>query len=193
MDSHKGLALQLGTDLAGVAVKAFYGKSEFDKVRLGTEAKVNRIIRNKAPGDTATAAGTAFTTAANFGRGTDQPPFGDGYTVDLTVKDIMGRQENTGIGVSASVPAGEGATFTVAYSTNKMEQMSTGTGASKIFNGTATTKLIDIDFEYALGGGATFKAGIDKKDVETIKRGTTAGVVTPSDVTTLSASIEMTF
>ena len=79
-------------------------------------------------------------------------------------------QENTGLGVKASMSAGEGATFSVGYSTRKLEQ----DASNNFSDGTAKTKLIEVDFTYDLGGGATLSAGIDKKDEETLERGTTA-------------------
>ena len=43
------------------------------------------------------------------------------------------------------------------------------------------TKLIELDFSYDLGGGATLGAGVDQKDVDGTK------------TTTLEASIAMSF
>ena len=106
--------------------------------------------------------------------------------------DAKASQENTGLGVKASMSAGEGATFSVGYSTLKLEQ--TGIGGARGFDGTAKTKLIEVDFTYDLGGGATLSAGIDKKDEETLERGTgAAATVVPKDITTLEAAIAFSF
>ena len=105
----------------------------------------------------------------------------------------MGSQENSGLGVKASMSAGEGATFSVGYSTLKLEQ-SGASGQSN--NGTATTKLIEVDFSYDLGGGATLKAGIDKKDAESLDSSANDGdnaTVVASDTTTLEAAIAFSF
>ena len=186
MDSSKGIALSLGTDLSGVNVTAFYGKSEHEDVVLYRAAS-NPIVRKQNRAETTTKA-FPDTDAVDFINRYD------GYTVDgsKSVVDIMGTRENTGIGVSASMAAGEGATFSVAYSSNKLEQ-SAAAAANSAYNATAETKLVEVDFEYALGGGATLKAGIDKKDVEAIGTGAMAGNIVSSDVTTLSASIAMSF
>jgi len=105
--------------------------------------------------------------------------------------DLRATQENTGLGVKASMSAGEGATFSVAYSTRKLVQDATGGDQ----DGTAKTKLIEVDFTYDLGGGATLTAGIDKKDeesLETINLATPAFLV-PKDTTTLEAAIAFSF
>ena len=103
--------------------------------------------------------------------------------------DITASQEYSGLGVKASMSAGEGATFSVGYSTLKLEQDAGGTS----YDGTAKTKLIEVDFTYYLGGGATLSAGIDKKDEESLARGTSAATVVPKDTTTLEAAIAFSF
>jgi len=105
--------------------------------------------------------------------------------------DITASQEHSGLGVKASMSAGEGATFSVGYSTLKLEQDS----VNGDFDGTAKTKQIEVDFTYDLGGGATLTAGIDKKDEESLERGSGAGVATvvPKDTTTLEAAIAFSF
>ena len=103
-----------------------------------------------------------------------------------------GSKEYTGLGVKASMSAGEGATFSVGYSTEKLEQMgATGQGN----NGTTKTKLIEIDFSYDLGGGATLEAGIDKKDAESLNSADTGddATVVTKDTTTLEAAIAFSF
>ena len=106
--------------------------------------------------------------------------------------DQTASQENTGLGVKASMSAGEGATFSVGYSTLKLEQSGT-TGQGN--NGTAKTKLIEVDFSYDLGGGATLKAGIDKKDEESLTSADSGNNATvgSKDITTLEAAIAFSF
>ncbi|MDE2675103.1 MAG: hypothetical protein OXH65_08355, partial [Paracoccaceae bacterium] len=105
-------------------------------------------------------------------------------------------QENTGLGVKASMSAGEGTTFSVGYSTHKLEQKTIdnpdpGTGG----DGTAKAKKIEVDFTYDLGGGATLSAGIDKEDAEKINVDAFAGnaQIEASDTTTLEAAIAFSF
>ena len=115
--------------------------------------------------------------------------------------DVFATQENTGLGVKASMSAGEGATFSVGYSTHKLEQNGVqGTedsneGLDVNYDGTTKTKLIEIDFSYDLGGGATLKAGIDKKDGESLNAGSDSNraTVDPEDQTTLEAVIAFSF
>ena len=103
--------------------------------------------------------------------------------------DITASQEYSGLGVKASMSAGEGATFSVGYSTLKLEQ---DVNAAN-FAGTAKTKLIEVDFTYDLGGGATLSAGIEKKDEETAERISNVATVVPKDTTTLEAAIAFSF
>ena len=117
-------------------------------------------------------------------------------TPDVTDDDVTASQENSGLGVKASMSAGEGATFSVGYSTLKLEQATNGAGTN--YDGTATTKLIEVDFSYDLGGGATLTAGIDKKDAESIgpddgAADPVAGIITTTDTTTLEAAIAFSF
>ena len=104
--------------------------------------------------------------------------------------DLRASQENTGLGIKASMSAGEGATFSVGYSTRKLEQDQVG---GNNFDGTAKTKLIEVDFTYDLGGGATLEAGIGKRDEETLMNGNTETTVVPRDTTTLEAAIAFSF
>ena len=82
--------------------------------------------------------------------------------------DMM--MENTAMGVSVGIAAGEDATVTLKYSTNKTE------GAVM-----DEKKLIEADFAYDLGGGAKFNAGVDSLDDDGSKK------------TTLEASLSMSF
>ena len=107
MDSGKGLALGVGTELSGVGLNLYYSKSEQEN-----------------------------------------------FTGVVGGKDMMETQENTGLGVKASMAAGEGASVSVAYSTLKKEMM----------GDSMTDKKIEVDFSYDLGGGATLQASVDKND-----------------------------
>ena len=111
-------------------------------------------------------------------------------------EDIVGSYESTGLGVKASMSAGEGATFSVGYSTLKVDGVAVSPNDS--VDGTGKTKQIEIDFTYDLGGGATLKAGIDKKDkvssVITVEGNNIIAVKAPSSVTTtLEAAIAFSF
>ncbi|MCY3725451.1 MAG: hypothetical protein OXF95_02305 [Rhodobacteraceae bacterium] len=112
-----------------------------------------------------------------------------GYGTNVAA-DIKGSHENTGLGVKASMSAGEGATFSVGYSTRKLEQDGAGTDHDR----TVKTKLIEVDFTYDLGGGATLSAGIDKKDEEKLDLDSGNNtIVDPEDTTTLEAAIAFSF
>ena len=118
------------------------------------------------------------------------------YSTLITgLNDRRVNQDNAGLGVKASMSAGEGATFSVGYSTLKVEQMITVASNNDRSTGNAKTKLIEVDFTYDLGGGATLEAGIDKKDGETLELGpsATGATVVKSDETTLQAAIAFSF
>ena len=56
--------------------------------------------------------------------------------------------------------------------------------------------MIEVDFSYDLGGGATLNVGIDKEDAEKIEPGggfPGVGSITPTDTTTLEAAIAFSF
>ncbi len=154
MDSEKGLAVGVNTDLSGVSTSVFYAQSEHV---IPYQASVDAVAAT--PGNLGTAAITER-TAYN--------------------------EKASGVGVKASMSAGEGATISLAYSTKKEERTAVATGgettAGAGLPGTEKTKKIQVDFDYALGGGATFNAGIDQVDVD-------GGAKT----TTIEASIAMTF
>ena len=183
MDSEKGLAIGVGTELSGVGVSIYYSKAEFTDELL-----------------------TDIYNPANTGKETDPN------------NQWRGTKEWKGLGVKASMSAGEGATFSLGYSTNEVESTAknqnndarapaaeSNAEARAPYNGSHKTKKIEIDFSYDLGGGATFNAGIDKQDGEgptNLNSGTDAATraaagggisETPADVTTLSASIAFSF
>ena len=108
------------------------------------------------------------------------------FSNTTVVTAVTGSQENSGLGVKASMSAGEGATFSVGYSTLKVENDS----SNNAFDDTLKTKLIEVDFSYDLGGGATLSAGIDKADVESNDND---GAIVSSDLTTLEAAIAFSF
>ena len=107
--------------------------------------------------------------------------------------DTKFSNEYTGLGVKASMSAGEGTTFSVGYSTLKYDQIVTVGNSSG--NGTAEVKSIEVDFTFNLGGDATFEAGIEKLNEEHIDY--SAGLANPSAVpskkTTLEAAIAFSF
>ncbi|MDE2759471.1 MAG: hypothetical protein OXH90_04120 [Paracoccaceae bacterium] len=108
--------------------------------------------------------------------------------------DLKFSNDLTGLGVKASMSAGEGATFSVEYSTLKYTQIVTSTTSSG--SGAAQGKQIKVDFTFDLGGGATFEAGIEKLDDEHISYpGGLANPSTtvPSKKTTLEAAIAFSF
>ena len=114
--------------------------------------------------------------------------------------DITASQENTGLGVKASMSAGEGATFSVGYSTWKHEQTNSVAGLQgrdRNLDETAKTKQIDVDFTYDLGGGAKIEVGIEKRDAEKLELGTVEGnissIIKSTDTTTLEAAIAFSF
>ncbi len=80
------------------------------------------------------------------------------------------KKEKSGLGVSAGIPAGEGASLTVKYSTNEAKG-----------HDFMEKKLVEADFNYDLGGGATLNAGVEQLDTDGSKK------------TTLEASISMSF
>ncbi len=143
MDSEKGLALGVGTDLSGVSTSVFYARSE-------------SADNNDLDIDTTTGIGD----------------------------DDLYDEKTSGVGVSASMAAGEGATITVAYSTRKKERTTEveTIGDEADYVASVKDKKIQLDFDYDLGGGATFNAGVDQQDTENVNK-----------VTTLEASIKMVF
>ena len=218
IDSEKGLAIGVGTDVSGVGLSFYYSTSEESDASLEatktTEAA--RLTVSPADGDL-----VAPDTAANYN-------FPVGAELQI---DNMGKIENKGLGVSASIAAGEGATLTVGYSKLDSEHATAAVGwygipgttprpaenAAGYQNINATvegeTKLIDIEFSYDLGGGAKLIAGIEKQDTETTRMLTSiaaAGVLPENggdstsnedslsstestDTTTLTAKLAFTF
>ena len=184
MDSEDGLAISLGTDLSGVGVDVYWSQSEdsqsslddfeaglkgdYDAARIGTSQLTGYVD------------GSTPLIKYNSGR---TLPAASRFMTDSSMSD-----KNTGIGVKASMSAGEGAKFTAAYS-----KLDWGTSTVKGWYGTADradgaasnvtemwskeATLISIGFDYDLGGGAMFKASVEKKDTET------AGSVTAPDNT----------
>ena len=157
MDSEKGLALGVGTDLSGVSTSVFYAQSDHTvPYRAG--------VAYAAP------------TPAN--------PEGTRPVAERTAHS----EKASGVGISVSVPAGDSATFSAAYSTRKEERTAIATsGETTPGAGMAPSekvKKIQLDFDYVLGGGATFNAGVDQEDSDLATNGKT---------TTIEASIKMVF
>ena len=190
MDSESGLALSVGTDVSGVGLSLYYSTSEESETSLAaTKTKLMGLhTANKRAADLDALKATlddntlvtADLTAYNKNRA-----FGpsSGFAIDNT-----GKIENSGIGVSASIPAGEGASLSVSYSKYESEHST----AAKVWfsdtvpmrpntvsdnpvpvdtnaTGTVETEMsrIGISFSYDLGGGATFNAGVEKDETET--------------------------
>ena len=134
-----------------------------------------------------------------------QPVYGADTVAHTEAADrLKGTHEGSGLGVKASMTAGEGATFSVGYSVEKIETMATNNadgspvnGAPTEYNGERETKLIEIDFSYDLGGGAKLTAGIDKKDISgptNLDEATADSTKeTPKDTTTLEVAIAFSF
>ena len=115
----------------------------------------------------------------------------------------------TGFGASVSVPAGEGTSFSIGYSTFKAETTAEEVKAGTMFHDgndmvtpygggqSVKTSLIELGVSYDLGGGATLGASIDKKSVESVMistvNGARVGKVEEADTTTLEAAISFSF
>ena len=107
MDSESGLALSVGTDVSGVGLTAYYSTSELADVDL-EEGYMQPLAAprglDKAP---------EAVTDANK----------SGITKNWNEASMtMGKKEWTGLGLKASIAAGEGATLSLGYSSSKMEQ-----------------------------------------------------------------------
>ncbi len=109
---------------------------------------------------------------------------GYSFPEPTTLSEVLGTRESNGLGVKASMSAGEGAKFSVAYSKVDMEDKA-DKREYKSFDSNSEKKKIEIDFTYDLGGGASLQAGIDKEDTKADGKS--------SDKTTLEAKIAMTF
>ena len=128
---------------------------------------------------------------------------------------VAGTTEYTGFGGSVSVPAGEGTSFTIGYSSYKADTRPEETSGMSFYDGekmmavdpygggSVKTSLIELGVSYELGGGATLNASIDKKSVESVMISTMAkadgsgyarvGSVKETDTTTLEASVSFSF
>ncbi len=192
MDSEKGIALALGSTFSGVGVDVYYSQSEESTPSLMSGAR--GFDRNPDP-DKDDKGGV-------FAQARTTPAAGDTAAVKrefVAAADVLldnynlGAIENKGIGAKVSMSAGEGASFSVAYSTYKTDQNTAASGwidgADALATGdqvaanaiTATmeseAKEIEIGFTYDLGGGASFNASITKTDTEdtyTLKPATSA-------------------
>ncbi len=108
MDSESGLAISAGTDVSGVGLTAYYSKSELKDQDLDDMAIPLELA---APGDAPDPITVDYTNASNA------------YNAYMASNVELGSKEWTGLGVKASISAGEGATLSLGYSTSKMEQM----------------------------------------------------------------------
>ncbi|MYG09651.1 MAG: hypothetical protein F4170_02200 [Rhodobacteraceae bacterium] len=120
-----------------------------------------------------------------------------------------------GFGLKADVPAGEGVGFTIGYSqftadttasSDKTFRTADGMEIKPYGGGSVKTTMIELGVTYDLGGGATFKAGMEKKSAESIMISTKdvsdededaeyarVGDVKSNDTTTLKATLAFTF
>ena len=205
MDSEDGLALGLGATLSGVGLEAVYSKAEesmFDlknahtSVRFGMEYGdpnppkppgsptnfIRKSVGQKAfernqieTGNSATSSRLLPATAEMLERGSN-----------------YGSMEYTGLGISASIAAGEGSTFTIGYSRREGETNGAATSYAYSVDGTGTlfdddttndpaetpvanqavaslsseVSKIELGLTYDLGGGATLKGSVKKEDHE---------------------------
>ena len=174
MDSESGLAISVGTDVSGVGLGLYYSTSDESDYSLNGKGNadslemmmMNNFKANKVPGP--------------IPSGLEESDYAFANAAQLDIDDV-GKVENTGIGVSASIPAGEGASLSVAYSKNESEH---STAAKAWFSNVADARgeeaktnvtgmveaektRIGISFSYDLGGGATFNAGVEKDETET--------------------------
>ena len=182
MDSESGLAIGVGTELSGVGLKLYYSTSDDSEHSLkAARTKINNFYMSQEmvtaipDGEELNDAETPSAYNTRTGR---ILPNAATYTI---ADKNLGAIENTGLGISASIPAGEGASLSVGYSTVEGEQKTPAKGwysedgsapataGNTNVNGSVATetKIIDIEFSYDLGGGAKFVAGIEKKDTET--------------------------
>ena len=105
MDNNSGLAIGLGSEISGVNVSAFYAQNERDAVP-GVEATMVKV--NDADGEVMGALGADF----------------DVDDLTLSGDHVSSyKQEHKGMGAKASMSAGEGVTFSIAYSTHKIERL----------------------------------------------------------------------
>ncbi|MCY3626246.1 MAG: hypothetical protein OXG88_01205 [Gammaproteobacteria bacterium] len=187
MDSESGLAFSVGTELSGIGLSAYYSSSDESMASLKSSA----MAFDKDPKDDMM--GGVFaqhrttpddSTTANVNELVERE-FVTGSDIVLN-NEKLGAMENKGLGLKASMSAGEGAKFSLAYSKldsegGKTEGWAAPTGtdiagdaatraATNAITLTTTSeaKLLEVGFEYDLGGGATFKASVEKKDTETM-------------------------
>ena len=190
MDSEGGLALGLGASVSGVGVNLYYSKadeSDFDLPETTSFGNDVYMMNKQVQARNDSSDLIAEPTDATSKRGIHYGSKGQALP-------SYGSLEYTGLGISASMSAGEGATFSVAYSTRKGEtgtaadwQYKIDTDTSELldlededaatakaiedaanaeFSMTSEVKLIEIGFAYDLGGGAMLKASIKKEDTE---------------------------
>lgn len=120
MDNNSGLAIGLGSEIGGVDVATFYAQNERETVP-GVEAMT--VTAKDADGNEISGA----------------------FTGDVSKIVLSGdhessfNQEHKGMGVKASMSAGEGATFSIAYSSHKIERVVVGSDVDKLTTTVITT------------------------------------------------------
>ena len=112
MDSESGLALSVGTDVSGVGLTAYYATSEIEDVDLEADYMQPKMFSTPyyAPSGTSDEDKTAINKQ---------------YAEYQATLMTMGKREWSGLGLKASIAAGEGATLSLGYSSSKMEQTET--------------------------------------------------------------------
>ena len=116
MDSMKGLALGVGTEISGVSANIFYSRAEKAGIDTTKALTKNGAVDAFADETNPTPEELAAYAASRFD---DDPGLFGGAGDDLRDTHTAKR---TGLGVSASISAGEGATITIGYSTVKTQR-----------------------------------------------------------------------
>ena len=115
MDNNSGLAIGLGSKIGGVNVSAFYAQNERDTV---PSVGATEITAHDADGKAIMGA---------FGADNDVDD------ITLSGNHVSSyNQEHKGMGAKASMSAGEGANFSIAYSTHKIERLAVGSDNDKL-------------------------------------------------------------
>ena len=176
------------------------GESGDNAWSLGTKFDAGVVsVRLGVDSNDVLAAGVEGTFAGNTISGTYVRQSGDDYngiTLGGTVSaptvyaQAISANEWTAIGVKFKRDLGSGTSIALAYS--KKDDKRKGQRIPEDSN------QIELDFEYGLGGGATFYAGIERlsKDMPDLRTGTTDLddlVKSTEKTTTLEAGIKMAF
>ena len=113
MDSESGLALSVGTDVSGVGLTAYYASSELADVDLEDGYMQPKSLHAPRYDPSTANSDEGKTLRTNINKR---------YNSYMDSLQTLGKREWTGMGLKASIAAGEGATLSLGYSTSKMEQ-----------------------------------------------------------------------